>query len=68
MKRSSLSLFQRDYNQVFQNASSIIFSDICKPLVMRENNRRAFMAISAQNDKSGEQTGNARGWLVARPA
>jgi hypothetical protein len=59
MKRSFFSLFQRDYNQAFQNTSSIIFSDIHKSLVMRENNRRAFMAIPAQNDKSGEQTENA---------
>jgi hypothetical protein len=48
-----------DFNQAFSNTSSIIFSDICKPLIMRENNRRAIMAISEQNGKSGEQTENA---------
>jgi hypothetical protein len=48
-----------DYTQAFENKSSIIFGDVRKSLVMSENNRRAFMAISAQNDKSGEQTGNA---------
>jgi hypothetical protein len=57
-----------DYNQISKNTSSFIFGDMRKSLVMRENNRRAFMAISAQNDKSGKQTGIFRGWLVARLA
>jgi len=43
-----------DFNQAFENTSSIIFSDIHKSLIMSKNNRRAFMAISAQNDKSGK--------------
>jgi hypothetical protein len=48
-----------DYTQAFSNTSSIIFSDIHKSLVIRENNRQAFMAIPERNGKSDEQTENA---------